>query len=498
MLRITGCILSALFTCLFSWQALAGNFDFLPASTGPARELRDLMNSGNYRAALTAWNSSQAGSGFANTQNGIATFSYLLYQNGLPFSGLEHLVQDTQPGKLDSRLLGLWTTEMKASPFIQKGWIPTTRGWKKIVDNAPVELRLKSRADARRAFARAARLPKDQVNARARVWWQIATRAPLIGDVDDSLKALKLLKESGQSVIGQDLISSTYGRVLYQKGDLDAALNAFGEIPKTSSLWSESLEERAWAHLRRDEYDKALGQVTTLLSPALVALVGPETYYMANLMNLKTCDYVRLFKTSDLFKKRHSERLSEMQDLAKTGGNKDLNALFERFEQNGVNVEAAGPNLTGLPRTGLRDARFVRYMESRRQLLNESRQAADLAKAAGALGASPWLNSLSEATRAQADRYKQLAFLRVRQLAKIDVAEYRVIINKMHIIEAEVIERLNLDENLKGKRGNLAKVSDGGDDVLVFPYKSDEVWFDELDNYQARVKDCPTLKGASL
>ena len=35
-------------------------------------------------------------------------------------------------------------------------------------------------------------------------------------------------------------------------------------------------------------------------------------------------------------------------------------------------------------------------------------------------------------------------------------------------------------------------------DVLVFPYRSDEVWFDELDHYKARTKDCPTLKGAGL
>jgi hypothetical protein len=92
---------------------------------------------------------------------------------------------------------------------------------------------------------------------------------------------------------------------------------------------------------------------------------------------------------------------------------------------------------------------------------------------------------------------KQLATQRIRVLAQGETKEYRMILNKMHILEAEVIERLHLDDNLKGQRGKLSKTDDSGD-VLVFAVKGNETWIDELDNYKARVKDCPTLKGASL
>ena len=141
---------------------------------------------------------------------------------------------------------------------------------------------------------------------------------------------------------------------------------------------------------------------------------------------------------------------------------------------------------------------FVRFVESRRQLLIEARRAAELKEAVNALGGAGELERFESAAARQADRLKQQAWSRVRTLAVGEVREYKTILNKMHIVEAEVIERMHLDDNLKGQRSKLSKNEADKGDVLVFPYRSDEVWLDELDNYKARVKDCPTLKGASL
>ncbi|MBX3021972.1 MAG: hypothetical protein KF799_09875 [Bdellovibrionales bacterium] len=481
---------------MLSWQTWAGNFDFLPGTEGPEKEFQSLMNAGNYRQALVAWTPAHSGSAFGTSQSGVATYAYLLYQNGLPYNALDLLTKATKPAALKPQLLKIWSAELKSSVWIQRGWI-SSGNWRSIVNNDAVVLKIANKKDVQAAFARASRLSADQTNAKARVWWQIATLAPQIGDVDSSLKALKLLKESGQTAIGQDMILSAYGRVTYQKGDTTAAAEYFNQIPKNSNLWVESVEERAWAHLRADDFDKALGEVTTLMSPALVALVGPESYFLSNLMSLKTCDYPRLFKTSETFKKRHRDRLIDMQELATNGSNKNLSALLERFDKNGVSIESSGPIVSSLPRAGLRDSKFVRLMESRRQLLAEVEKLNELKSATAALGGAGELERFSMASRRLADRNRQQAVSRLRVLAQGEVKEYRMVLNKMHILEGEVIERLHLDENLKGERSKLAKVEDQGD-VLVFPYKSDEVWFDELDNYKARVKDCPTLKGASL
>ncbi len=488
--------LSLLILMTISLHAVAGNFAFLPANTGTEKEFRTLMESGDYSHAMMAWGNAHRATAFGQSHSGVATWSYLLLQNGMPFTALETLIGRTDPAKMDSQLVKMWTTELKNSALIQKGFIATSGGWTKIVNNEVTSVKLKSKADIVRAFARANATPKDNPNAKARILWQIATQAPQFGDTDSSLKAIKLMRESGQNVIAADQIIINQARVLYQKGEVDAALNIYAQIPKGSSLWIDAVEERAWAHLRQQDYDKAMGVVTTAMSPVLAPLAGPETFFLANLMAYRVCDYARLFKNSETFKLRHRTRLADTQELAQKGTNHAIDQVFASFEQNGVSQESAGALVESLPRGLVRDTAFVRAMESRRALLAEISRASKLLENTETLGGNPDLEKSIALNRSKADRFHQQAFQRARVLAQTDLREYRMILNKMHIIEGEVIQRLSMDENLKGQRSKLAQKDDSGD-VLVFPY-TNEVWMDELDNYQARVKDCPTLKGASL
>lgn len=493
MLRATITILSL----SFSLQAVAGSFDFLPQGNGTEKEFRDLMNNGNFKQALMTWSTAHQASNFADSTSGKATYAYLLYQNGLPYLALNILINETQPARMDAQLLKLWEPEVKNSPFVQKGYIATSGGWRSIVNNENVVVKIKTFKDITKAFARAERAPKEQVNFKARIWWQIATQAPQINQVDSALRATKLLKESGQTVIGQDQVASAQARALFQKGELDAALDAYAQIPKSSPLWIESVEERAWTYLRKDDFDKALGDSITLLSPALAPLVGPESYFFANLMALKACDYPRIFKNSENFKKRQRSRLVELQTLNDKGANKNLNAVLTKFEQKGVSIEAAGPMVESLPRAIYRDRTFVRYMDQRKQILAELDKALEVSEMGKVLGESTILAKAMGEVKFKADRFRQLAAQRARILAQEELKEYRTILNKMHIVEAEVVHRLAVDDSLKGERSKLGKTEDKGD-VLVFSTNTDEVWLDELDNYKARVKDCPTLKGAGL
>jgi len=482
---------------LFSGAASAGPFDFLPAGNGAEKEFRDLMNAGNFKQALQTWPTAHQMSNFGASHTGTATYAYLLYQNGLPYFAFDVLIHQTSPERIDGSLIKVWEKEVKSSPWIQKGFIATKGGWRSMVNNEDVKVPVRNKSDIKAAFKKAERAPLEQVNFKARIWWQIATLAPQLNEVDSALKAAKLLRESGQTVIGQDQVLSAQARALYQKGDLTAALDTYAKIPKGSMLWVESVEERAWAHLRKDDFDKALGEAVTLLSPALSPLVGPESYFLANLLALKACDYPRVFKNSETFKKRHRAHLLDLQALADTGTNKNLNAILTKFEQKGLDLEAVGVLVESIPRATFRDHQMIQYMESRRQILNELDKAMKDGSVNEVLGSSTILAKSMGANKAKADRFKQLAVNRLRALAKAELKEYRIILNKLHIVEAEVIQRLHVDDSLKGERSKLAKNEEQGD-VLVFPYNSDEVWFDELDNYKARVKDCPTLKGASL
>lgn len=466
-------------------------FNYLPAANPNQTAVKGALNDGDFSSALKGWNAAYAGTAFGESQNGVGTLSYVLYKNGFAYLGLSTLLEKTQPQNLQAALLRLWHPELVSSAWVQKGWIQGAGRWKAEIDNGPAHLVLKTKRDVKNAFARAEAVPSDHVNARARILWQIATRAPQFNDTASALKAVRLLKNSKQTIIGQDQLLSAEGRVLFQKGDFLAADKAYEQIPKSSNLWVQSLEERAWGDIRKDDYDKALGKSVTMLSPALVPLVGPESYFLANYLSLKACDYPRLFKNSELFKQRYSERLSDLQDLAKTGNNKELAGILERFDRQGVTLEAAGSQIVSIPRTTLRDRKFLNSMTSRSQILAEVKKASDNSQGLSLL--TQW----AKAGAAKSEILKREAVQRLQVLAQNELEEYRNILNKMHVIEAEVIERLHVDDSLKGERNKLSKTDDKGD-VLVFPYQSDEVWFDELDNYKARVKDCPTLKGASL
>lgn len=486
--------LTLLILMMLSGPLAAQSFSFMPARNAQESELRNFVQAGNFRQALLAWPRVHQESDFGRTHNGRAMLAYLLYQNGMQHLGLELLVQRTQPNALDRKLLDLWTLEMKSSPLIQKGWVTTIAGWRSVANNEPLSLKMRNKRDIEAAFARAQRLPSNQINQKARIWWQIATLAPQSSNTALALKALHYLENSGQTAIGRDQIYSALGRVNFQRGELGEALNAYNKIPKSSPLWLESVEERAWVHLRRNDNDKALGEATTLLSPALSPLIGPESFYMANLMALKVCDYPRIFKNSENFKTRHRTRLEHLQELANTGSNKGLKDAMERFDKNGVSIESAGPTVEFLPRAVMRDATFTRAMESRRRMISDIQKAREFSSS---LLNNSHVQAMVSKAQGKAQNNRQTALRRIRVLASQELDEYRDVLNKMHVVEAEVIQRLHVDESLKGKRDKIAKVKDEGE-VLIFPYSSDEVWFDELDSYKARVKDCPTLKGASL
>ncbi len=54
-------------------QAQAGQFDYLPASTPAEKEFLGLMNSGNFKHALTSWNAAHGMTRFGQTADGKAT-----------------------------------------------------------------------------------------------------------------------------------------------------------------------------------------------------------------------------------------------------------------------------------------------------------------------------------------------------------------------------------------------------------------------------------------
>lgn len=455
---------------LISTIARASDFSYMPSQSEPQKELKAALEHGDYRQALKTWGPATQRTIFADSENGRAVYGLLLAQNGLPVSAMKMVLRDTSANHLNSGIVELWKPILNSYVSeISPGW-NINASWKRLFSSAD----------------------------RTQQLWRTVTSAPQKGNVKAALAALSELRKTPQSLIGNDQLELATARVLYQKGDVDQAIQHYSAVPKSSDFWNEAIEERAWAYLRKNDHDRALSDLTTVLSPAFAKTTGPEPYFLLELESLKVCDYPKILKTSKLFKERHKERLSELEKLAKTGVNKGINSVFSGFDESGYTSVAAGSAAQWMPRNFMRDREFAKNMKLRTDLMTENRRAQSKLK--DLASSDPKFAAVLAENQQQADLARAAAALRLKQLAEIEIVEYRHILNKLHIVEGEVVERLHVDESLKGKRRDVAPIADAHN-TISFPYSDKEVWLDELDHYQSSVKNCPSLtstKGASL
>lgn len=137
------------------------------------------------------------------------------------------------------------------------------------------------------------------------------------GDVKGSLSVLKSVAATSMDADELDRVMLTMGRVKYQAGDLQGAIDAYQKVRRGGPSWLEALEERAHAQMRLGRTQEALGTLKTVLTPLFKDRILSEPYFLAALAQLRVCDYKSVFKTIELFKTRFRDRVKEW-DLAKS------------------------------------------------------------------------------------------------------------------------------------------------------------------------------------
>lgn len=475
-----------------SVEAKAGVADVLPTKTGAQQELSKLVQSGQFEESLMAWNSALGQNSFSSSDTGIALHAYLLAQVGLPVLASQWITSETRLWKIDNKLRPLVASLVQSQASHLSSY-NANKTWKKIIDDhSPLVVRNKKDLNWLKY-----RLKKTtDINTKSEILWSLSVGAAKLDQVSLAEKYIKQLKELDQKVITNDKIEMQSARILFQKNKLSQAIDHYSMISKSSEFWLESIEERAWAYLRLANYDKARSDITTLLASTFKDYVSAEVYVLAAITNLKICDYPQILKDSRFFKERHMQRIREMEQLADKGVNTHIMKILDRMDQDGPRLSAAAGQLESLPRMALRSVDFSQSIQTRSQLLVEIKKAQQLKSRLQILGGNSKLDQLLTQAQKKIQALRTQSIKELKMSARHEVKEYRVMVNKLKLAEVEVIHRLNVDETLQGKRSDLGEVSQGRD-TLVFPY-TDEVWVDELDNYQARVKDCPTTRGASL
>jgi hypothetical protein len=92
-------------------------------------------------------------------------------------------------------------------------------------------------------------------------------------------------------------------RLAYARGDDAAAAALYARVSRAAPEWLDALFESSWAHFRRGEDEKALGNLLTLHAPFFQARYFPESYVLKALLLYENCRYADASRTLQQFER---------------------------------------------------------------------------------------------------------------------------------------------------------------------------------------------------
>lgn len=126
--------------------------------------------------------------------------------------------------------------------------------------------------------------------------WQFASRLIIANKTKKAQQIL--LPMLRQTTLPKSLIYLTLGRLAFQDGKFNQALQHYRGVEQDSPYWMEAKEELAWTYIRLDKPAQAIAHGATLLTPIFLGQMGPEPYFMMSYANLMICDYEKIFHLS--------------------------------------------------------------------------------------------------------------------------------------------------------------------------------------------------------
>jgi tetratricopeptide (TPR) repeat protein len=454
--------------------------------------------------ALIVWQSHLGPTTAGRTIQGQAIEAALLVRNGMVLTGLEQLLNLKNPRSIDPRVIE-WVRsaigpENSAWSAAEVVW---TTSWQHLFPNVP---QIKSTTAVstpipprhfkshEKAIAKAAKDSPVQAQMR----WRLALSAILVGDSRVASEQLDQLLNSQQTWIPRDQIYLAGGRLFYQERRFVEALNAYGAIPKQSDYWFQAAEEIAWTYAQMGNPDQALSKLKTLLVPVLAPTVGPEPFFVASFLNQRSCNYAQVFKTHRLFKTPYDQRIQNLTALQNSQPTATSSSAIAKWQKNPTIWRGTKEEMLSLPINFHRQA-DIRKAGIRRQIFTSElilagQLDATLKQNGLAIGLGPSMNQIERGIQ-QTD---QVVARSLQTLARRELQEIQRIVTRMHIIEADSIQRMQLLDQKVGPAKNRSHLVKNDGRNLIFP-ESSEIWLDEWDHFKVDATRCPNeIKESTL
>lgn len=462
----------------------------------------------DWKKAFITWGPAFNATSFEKTDDAKALQALIMYKVGLQITGIEKLFTVSNAKNVHSEIIHNWRESVNESnPVWNVAQINWNESWTTVfgrtseVKNKLQTIDLKTSVNQLKDLA--SKLPVN-TKERALVDWQLSLSYALNDKADEAAKIIGQLLKNKNSPYSEDLVNLTAGRLLFQNGYFDAAVKYYEKITKKSDYWLEAQEELAWTYLRKGETQNSVAVSKSLMNSAFDGYLGPEPYFVETLGHLKICDYPKVMDGLTQFPKRFKIRTLELDKLSKGEKSDFLQASLDKLRngpKGALTWKEIGKDAQFLPRMMIKDYKLVQLVETEKMLEKEGKAADALyADSLALAGIQGRFQSIRNDINARTSKIKSASMQRVKELAKNEVSEIKRILDKLHIVEAELVQQVDVsDKIVKNNTGIDAEIKKGTtgskkSDALVF-VADKEVWFDEISNYRVDVKKgCQGIK----
>ncbi len=483
-----------------------------PKTTAEQNILFGLMQNGEFEKALLQYFEAFGKSSDHKTANGQGLLVYLFLKNGMTVFGVETLFAQVDPKKLSKVLAEPLREMLHDNHTVWKlariQWAP---GWTPIFSPS-VEVQVKSNkvfsAKDVEELKNIIKSSAPGTRDRAAIQWQLVLSLAMAGDSVTAAKLLNSLMTTPENPVGMDLMNMTAARMLFENGYMDAAAKYYKKIPTKSEFWLDAQEEMGWSYLLKGEPQNTLAVTESLLMPELQSIVGAETVFLRSLGQLKVCDYPGVLKTLATFRERFKPKTGEMLKLAQDANTPTVKEFIAKTKKQRLKITELGKMAASLPRLVSRDESLHKAILLEREFERESDIAMGIYKrsftvnpelATQASGEN--LTRFKQSIDAQLSDARSAAYARFKALANEEISDIHRLLQKMHIVEAEVLQQAitaqkvvqaALDSKAIEKKGTT--IADARDQI-TFPAENGQVWFDEIGKYKVDViKGCQAVK----
>ncbi|MFZ3228861.1 MAG: hypothetical protein WA160_01555, partial [Pseudobdellovibrio sp.] len=267
----------------------------------------------------------------------------------------------------------------------------------------------------------------------------------------------------------------------------------YQKISKKSDYWFQVQEEIAWAYMRKGEPQNAIAITKTLTYPNFKGLVGIESYLLDAFSRLKVCDYSGVLNTMAAIKPQFADHLTALEKLSNDGQQPAVKTLAEALLQGSVSIDKLGPVAHSLPMVASKDESLTILIHTQKALEEESAVAETLFAHSLTFGnLQGQYEALKNQIKNRAEMTKGAFYQHVQELAKAELADSKQVIQRLHIVEVEMIQQVDSANKFKNKLGaaELKKGTTGSNSSYAMSFSNDkEIWFDELSNFKVDIKN---------